>query len=69
MEQTSVHSTLKQFGPVFNVPFDVCRIIHVRVPLQGQLSKDQLFVDKKLWEFEELLIPSIDRALNESGVL
>ena len=69
VEQTSVHSTLKQFGLVFNVPFDVCRIIHVRVPLQGQLSKDQLFVDKKLWEFEKLLIPSIDRALNESGVL
>ena len=69
VEQTSVHSTLKQFGLVFNVPFDVCRIIHVRVPLQGQLSKDQLFVDKKLWEFEELLISSIDRALNESGVL
>ena len=69
VEQTSVHFTLKQFGLVFNVPFDVCRIIHVRVPLQGQLSKDQLFVDKKLWEFEKLLIPSIDRALNESGVL
>ncbi|XP_031425872.1 uncharacterized protein LOC116221033 [Clupea harengus] len=69
VEQTSVHTTLKQFGLVFNVPFDVCRIIHVRVPLQGQLSKDQLFVDKKLWEFEKLLIPSIDRALNESGVL
>ncbi|XP_031425871.1 uncharacterized protein LOC116221032 [Clupea harengus] len=69
VEQTSVHTTLKQFGLVFNVPFDVCRIIHVRVPLQGKLSKDQLFVDKKLWEFEELLIPSIDRALNESGVL
>ncbi|XP_042564249.1 glycosyltransferase family 92 protein F13G3.3-like [Clupea harengus] len=69
VEQTSVHSTLKQFGLVFNVPFDVCRIIHVRGPLQGKLSKDQLFVDKKLWEFEKLLIPSIDRALNESGVL
>ncbi|XP_031425873.1 uncharacterized protein LOC116221034 [Clupea harengus] len=69
VEQTSVHTTLKQFGLVFNVPFDVCRIIHVRVPLQGQLSKDQLFIDKKLWEFEKLLIPSIDRALNESGVL
>ncbi|XP_031426774.1 glycosyltransferase family 92 protein F13G3.3-like [Clupea harengus] len=69
VEQTSVHSTLKQFGPVLTVPFDVCRIIHVRVPLQGQLSKDQLFVDKKLWEFEELLIPSIDRALNQSGLL
>ena len=48
---------------------EVCRIIHVREPRQAQLSKDQLFVDKKLWEFEKPLIPSIDRALNESGVL
>ncbi|XP_031427090.1 uncharacterized protein LOC116221360 [Clupea harengus] len=69
VQQTSVHSTLKQFGLFFNVPFDVCRIIYVRVPLQRQLSKDQLFVDKKLWEFEELLISSIDRALKESGML
>ncbi|XP_062399804.1 uncharacterized protein LOC134089377 [Sardina pilchardus] len=69
VEQTSVHSTLKQFGPVVAVPFDVCRIIHVRVPLQGHLSKDQLLVDKKLWEFEKHLIPSIDHALNQSGLL
>ncbi|XP_062399910.1 uncharacterized protein LOC134089483 [Sardina pilchardus] len=69
VEQTSVHTTLKQFGPDVAVPFDVCRIIHVRVPLQGRLSKDQLFVDKKLWEFEKLLIPSIDHALNQSDLL
>ncbi|KAG5272436.1 hypothetical protein AALO_G00165540 [Alosa alosa] len=69
VEQTSAHTTLKQFGPVVTVPFDVCRIIHVRAPLQGHLSKDQLLVDKKLWEFEKRLIPSIDHALNQSGLL
>ncbi|XP_041956268.1 uncharacterized protein LOC121715037 [Alosa sapidissima] len=69
VEQTSVHTTLKQFGSDVAVPFDVCRIIHVRVPLQGRLSKDQLLVDKKLWEFEKRLIPSVDLALNQSGLL
>ncbi|XP_041958288.1 glycosyltransferase family 92 protein F13G3.3-like [Alosa sapidissima] len=68
VERTSVHSTLNQFGPVVIVPFDVCRIIHVRAPLQGHLAKDQLLVDKKLWEFEKRLIPSIDNALNQSGL-
>ncbi|KAL2078421.1 hypothetical protein ACEWY4_026106 [Coilia grayii] len=69
VEQTSVHTMLKHFGPAIKVPFDVCHIIHVRVPLQGHLHKDQLYEDKKLWEFEEKLIPNINHALNESGLL
>ncbi|XP_063040985.1 uncharacterized protein LOC134435875 [Engraulis encrasicolus] len=69
VEQTSVHSVLKHFGPSINVQFDVCHIIHVRVPLQGSLHKNQLHVDKKLWEFEKRLIPNINLALNESGLL
>ncbi|KAL2092662.1 hypothetical protein ACEWY4_012460 [Coilia grayii] len=69
VEQTSVHSMLKHSGPIINVPFDVCHIIHVRTPLQGFLPKDQLYEDKKLWEFEEKLIPNINRALHESGLL
>ncbi|KAL2092605.1 hypothetical protein ACEWY4_012403 [Coilia grayii] len=69
VEQTSVHSVLKHFGPSIDVPFDVCHIIHVRVPLQWYLRKDQLYEDKKLWEFEEKLIPNISHALHESGLL
>ncbi|XP_063040978.1 uncharacterized protein LOC134435866 [Engraulis encrasicolus] len=69
VEQTSVHSVLKHFGPSIDVQFDVCHIIHVRVPLQRSLHKNQLHVDKKLWEFEKRLIPNIDRAIDESGLL
>uniref|UniRef100_A0A0E9X7Z0 Glycosyltransferase family 92 protein n=1 Tax=Anguilla anguilla TaxID=7936 RepID=A0A0E9X7Z0_ANGAN len=67
--QTSVHSVLKNYGQTFRVPPDVCRIVHVRVPLQGSLAKEQLFVDKKLWEFEKPLLPNVDNVLNKSGIL
>ncbi|KAM9475472.1 uncharacterized protein Hap1MRO34_011274 [Clarias gariepinus] len=40
MMQTSVHSSLKHTGDVYRVPLDVCRIVHVRTPLQGSLTKE-----------------------------
>ncbi|ROL52924.1 Glycosyltransferase family 92 protein F13G3.3 [Anabarilius grahami] len=67
VQQTSVHSTLEDFGGSYHVPFDVCRIVHVRVPLQEHLTKNQLFVDKRVWGFEQELIPNVDQALNFSG--
>ncbi|XP_036381853.1 glycosyltransferase family 92 protein [Megalops cyprinoides] len=67
--QTSVHSVLKNYGETYRVPPDVCRIVHVRVPLQGHLTKEQLFVDKKLWEYEKNLIPNVDNVLKKSGIL
>ncbi|XP_063068015.1 uncharacterized protein LOC134459594 [Engraulis encrasicolus] len=67
--QTSVHSVLKHFGPSVMVRFDVCHIIHVKKPRRRKLDKDQLQEDKRLWEFEEKLLPNINRALNESGLL
>ncbi|XP_056093465.1 glycosyltransferase family 92 protein [Rhinichthys klamathensis goyatoka] len=69
VQQTSVHSTLKETGGCYHVPFNVCRIVHVRVPLQGHLTKDQLFVDKRVWDFEQELIPNIDQTLKLSGLL
>ncbi|XP_056319243.1 beta-1,4-galactosyltransferase galt-1-like [Danio aesculapii] len=69
VEQTSVHSSLKNFGGSYHVPFDVCRIVHVRVPLQGHLTKEELFVDKRVWDFEKDLIPNVDRTLKLSGLL
>lgn len=67
--QTSVHTTLKHTGEVYRVPPDVCRIVHVRTPLQGSLTKEQLFVDTRVWDFEQELIPNVDRALHLSGLL
>uniref|UniRef100_A0A8C2DAR5 Glycosyltransferase family 92 protein n=1 Tax=Cyprinus carpio TaxID=7962 RepID=A0A8C2DAR5_CYPCA len=67
VEQTSVHSSLKNFGGSFHVPFNVCRIVHVRVPLQGHLTKEQLFVDKRVWDFEQELIQIVDQTLKLSG--
>uniref|UniRef100_A0A8C2D4B2 Glycosyltransferase family 92 protein n=1 Tax=Cyprinus carpio TaxID=7962 RepID=A0A8C2D4B2_CYPCA len=69
VEQTSVHSSLKNFGGSFHVPFNVCRIVHVRVPLQGHLTKEQLFVDKRVWDFEQELIQIVDQTLKLSGFL
>ncbi|TTL25869.1 hypothetical protein Baya_15748 [Bagarius yarrelli] len=69
MLQTSVHSSLNHFGNVFHVPPDVCRIVHVRTPLQGNLKKEQLLVDTRVWDFEKELIPNVNRALQLSGLL
>ncbi|KAI3367570.1 hypothetical protein L3Q82_026417 [Scortum barcoo] len=69
VEQTSVHEVLKNFGKVHKVPLDVCRIIHVRVALQGSLTLEQLNVDKRLWDFSEKLIPNVDKHLKRAGLL
>ncbi|XP_056250058.1 uncharacterized protein LOC130180520 isoform X2 [Seriola aureovittata] len=69
VEQTSVHESLKNFGQRYKVPPDVCRMIHVRVALQGGLTREQLHVDKRLWDFHEKLIPSVDKALKRVGLL
>lgn len=69
VEQTSVHEVLNNFGERYNVPLDVCRIIHVRVPLRGSLTLEQLNVDKRLWDFSEKLIPNVDKSLKRAGLL
>ncbi|XP_048861103.1 beta-1,4-galactosyltransferase galt-1-like [Brienomyrus brachyistius] len=66
--QTSVHSVLKKYGGTLRVPPGVSRIVHVRVPLQGRLTKEQLIVDKKLWEYQKDLVPNVDRVLNKLGI-
>ncbi|XP_074547493.1 uncharacterized protein LOC141806127 [Halichoeres trimaculatus] len=68
VEQVSVHEALKFSGPILKVPPDVCRIIHVRKPLRG-LRLEQLREDKRLWDFQEKLIPNVDRALRRAGLL
>ncbi|KAF7695147.1 hypothetical protein HF521_006870, partial [Silurus meridionalis] len=67
--QTSVHSTLKHTGQVYHVPHDVCRLVHVRTPLQGNLNKTQLFVDTRVWDFQQELIHNVDSALQLAGLL
>lgn len=69
VEQTSVHEVLKNFGQTYKVPPDVCRIIHVRVPLRGALTLEQLHEDKRLWDFQEKLIPNVDSELKKAGLL
>ncbi|XP_074517807.1 uncharacterized protein LOC141784020 [Sebastes fasciatus] len=69
VEQTSVHDVLKTFGEKFKVPMDVCRIIHVRVARRGSLTLQQLNEDKRLWDFQEKLIPNVDKVLRRAGLL
>lgn len=63
-----MHEVLKNFGKRYKVPLDVCRIIHVRVALQGSLTLEQLHVDKRLWDFQQKLIPNVDRVLERAGL-
>lgn len=69
VEQTSVHSVLKASGKVLEVNPSVCRLVHIRAPLQWQLSKSMLRVDKRLWEFSTQLVPEVDNVLRKSGLL
>ncbi|XP_019204415.1 uncharacterized protein LOC100704330 isoform X1 [Oreochromis niloticus] len=69
VEMTSVHEVIKNFGDHYKVPLDVCRIIHVRVALLGSLTLEQLNVDKRLWDFQEKLIPNVDKVLKRVGML
>ncbi|KAJ4939891.1 hypothetical protein JOQ06_029327 [Pogonophryne albipinna] len=69
VEQTSVHEVIKNFGELFKVPMDVCRIIHVRESLRGSLKFEQRREDKRLWDFKEKLIPNVDKVLKRAGLL
>lgn len=69
VEQVSVHEVLKNSGPWFKVPPDVCRLIHVRVALRWSLKLEELNVDKRLWTFNEKLIPNVDKQLKKAGLL
>ncbi|XP_024123891.2 beta-1,4-galactosyltransferase galt-1-like [Oryzias melastigma] len=69
VEQTSVHFVVEKFGKQYKVPMDLCRIIHVRVALQGHLKLEQLNEDKRLWDFQEKLIPNVDKALKRAGLI
>ncbi|XP_019897658.3 glycosyltransferase family 92 protein F13G3.3 isoform X2 [Esox lucius] len=69
VEQTSVHSVLRNFGETINVPPQLCHIIHVRVPLQNGLSKEELHEDKRIWDYEKQLVPNVDKALERAGFL
>ncbi|XP_057687905.1 uncharacterized protein LOC130913358 [Corythoichthys intestinalis] len=69
IEYTSVHEVLQKSGLSYKVPREVCRIIHVRTPLQGSLTLEQLHVDKRLWDFHQKLIPNVDRVLKRAGLI
>ncbi|XP_068455803.1 beta-1,4-galactosyltransferase galt-1-like [Clinocottus analis] len=66
---TSVHEVLRNYGLHLKVPMDVCRIVHVRVALRRSLALEQLTEDKRLWDFQEKLIPGVDAALRRAGML
>ncbi|XP_053291317.1 beta-1,4-galactosyltransferase galt-1 [Pleuronectes platessa] len=69
VEQTSVHEVIKHMGNYFQVPQEICRIIHVRVALQKALTLEELNVDKRLWDFHEKLVPNVDKVLKRAGLL
>ncbi|TRZ02204.1 hypothetical protein DNTS_030434 [Danionella cerebrum] len=68
IEQTSVHSSLKHYGYMSYVAFNLARMVHVREPMQENLTKEQLQMDTRVWDFERKLIPNVDRTLKLSGL-
>uniref|UniRef100_A0A672SD61 Glycosyltransferase family 92 protein n=1 Tax=Sinocyclocheilus grahami TaxID=75366 RepID=A0A672SD61_SINGR len=69
VQQTSVHTSLQNYGYIHRVAFHVSWMVHVREPVQVNLTKKQLFVDKRMWDFEQKLIPNVARTLKLSGLL
>ncbi|KAL0963769.1 hypothetical protein UPYG_G00313300 [Umbra pygmaea] len=69
VEQTSVHSVLRNFGQTVKVPPEVCHIVHVRVPLRKGLTKEELHEDKRVWNYEKELVSNVDGALERAGLL
>ncbi|XP_024123092.2 uncharacterized protein LOC112143390 [Oryzias melastigma] len=69
VEQTSVHEVLKNFGRRFYVPPAICHVIHVRVPLHKSVELKDLHEDKRLWHFQEKLIPNVDKVLQRAGLI
>ncbi|KAM4541740.1 uncharacterized protein PAE49_018646 isoform 2-T3 [Odontesthes bonariensis] len=68
VEQTSVHEVLIKSGDRYKVPQELCRIINVSKSGRNS-TMDQLYVDKRLWDFKEKLIPNVDRMLKKVGLL
>ncbi|KAF6718667.1 hypothetical protein FQA47_012455 [Oryzias melastigma] len=69
VEQSSVHQLLRNLGEQFYIPKEICRIIHVRVALLKSLQLEELNEDKRLWDFQEKLIPNVDKVLRRAGLL
>uniref|UniRef100_A0A3B3HQM6 Glycosyltransferase family 92 protein n=1 Tax=Oryzias latipes TaxID=8090 RepID=A0A3B3HQM6_ORYLA len=69
VEQTSVHEVLRKFGGRYIVPWELCRFIHIHVARRTSLKLEQLNEDKRLWDFQEKLIPNVDKALKRAGLL
>uniref|UniRef100_A0A3P9MBA4 Glycosyltransferase family 92 protein n=1 Tax=Oryzias latipes TaxID=8090 RepID=A0A3P9MBA4_ORYLA len=69
VQQTSVHEVLRKFGGRYKVPWKLCRFIHIHVARRTSLKLEQLNEDKRLWDFQENLIPNVDKALKRAGLL
>ncbi|RVE57361.1 hypothetical protein OJAV_G00215470 [Oryzias javanicus] len=69
VEQTSVHDVPKKFGVKYRVPWNLCRFIHIHVARRTSLMLEELKEDKRLWDFQEKLIPNVDKALQRAGLL
>ncbi|XP_066500941.1 beta-1,4-galactosyltransferase galt-1-like isoform X1 [Hoplias malabaricus] len=67
--QTSVHHPLQTLEDIYRVPVNVCYGVHVRAAQQRGLTKDQLLVDKRVWDFEKELVTNVNQALKSSGFL
>uniref|UniRef100_A0A3P9LCQ8 Glycosyltransferase family 92 protein n=1 Tax=Oryzias latipes TaxID=8090 RepID=A0A3P9LCQ8_ORYLA len=69
VEQTSVHKVLKNFGQRYYMPPALCHFIHVRMTQHESLKLEDLHEDKRLWHFQEKLIPNVDKVLKRAGLI
>ncbi|XP_057716468.1 uncharacterized protein LOC130931573 [Corythoichthys intestinalis] len=62
-EETSVHMVTKRSGKFYMVPEEVCRVAHVRDISSEMRKQKEPILDKRLLDFQQKLIPAVDRAL------
>ncbi|XP_024123913.1 uncharacterized protein LOC112143902 [Oryzias melastigma] len=69
VEQISVHKVLKNFGQRYFMPPALCHLIHVRETQRKSLTLKDLHEDRRLWHFQEKLIPNVDKVLKRAGLI
>ncbi|XP_045567784.1 uncharacterized protein [Salmo salar] len=66
--QTAMFEVTQSYGDSVRVPSDVCKIMQVKEAQRESWTNEQLVLDRRLWEFGEYLVPSVDEVLQKLGI-
>ncbi|XP_055769657.1 uncharacterized protein LOC129845776 [Salvelinus fontinalis] len=66
--QTAMFEVTQSYGDSVRVPSDVCKIMQVKEARRESWTNEQLVLDRRLWEFGDYLVPSVDEVLQKLGI-